>query len=147
MVKKRALASVPYEVPVTPGASPYTQEELCAFIEHIKYEGDPRHKKARGDFILQAGVKPHPKKTLCDISCIFRAKSALALLKEGIRQGLVSPPDLREYEYRWPKCIWAMKDGIVLEARHTGNGIYHGYPELSSNALCEIIQSRWNNNV
>jgi hypothetical protein len=41
MVKKRAIASVPYEIPVTPDTSPYTQEELDTFIEHIKYEGNP----------------------------------------------------------------------------------------------------------
>lgn len=147
MVKKRKISSVPYDVPVSIVSDYYSEAEIENFIKTVRYEGNPRHKKARGDFILQAGIRPSPKKTLCDISGIFKSGVALSLLKEGIRHGLVSPPDSRTYELRWPKCIWAMKDGLVLEARHTGNGIYHGYPELDSNALNTIIRSKWNDHA
>lgn len=143
MVKKRKISSVPYDVPISLISDYYSADELDDFVKKIKYEGNPRHKKAKGDFILQAGVKPSPKKTLCDISGIFKSSQALSLIRKGIKQGLLSPPDLRKYEMRWPKCIWAMKDGLVLEARHTGNGIYHGYPEVDSNALAEIIKQKW----
>jgi hypothetical protein len=143
MIEKRRLPSTPYDIPIEAKSLPYTQVELDKLIRNIKYEGNPRHKKKKGDFILQAGIRPSPKKTLCDISGIFRSKEALSLLKTGIMKGLISLPDPRKYEHRWPKCIWAMKDDIVLEARHTENGIYHGYPELNSNALTEIIKERW----
>jgi hypothetical protein len=153
MIKKRTLPSIPYDLPVVPGKSPFTSEELKRLAKMVKYEGDPRHKKGRGDFVLQAGIKPNPKKTLCDVSGIDKEHQALSLLRKGLELGIVSPPDPRCYSpelsaeaaLRWPKCVWAVKGDVVLEARHTVNGIYHGYPELESQALREIVISCWNN--
>jgi hypothetical protein len=146
-MKKRTIPSASYETPVKPDNSPYTEEDMDLFAGKIRYEGNPRHKKSPGSFGLESTVKPYHRKALCDVVSVKTSREAIWLLKEGIRRKLVSLPDPRPYELKWPKCIWAVKDDIVLEARHTGNGVYHGYPELSTQALGKIVKELWEKNA
>lgn len=146
-MKKRTILSVSYEIPVKSDNSPYNEEDLSLFAEKIRYKGNPRHKKSPRRFGLEGNVKPYNRKALCDVVSVKTAGEAIGLLKEGIRRKLISLPDPRPYELKWPKCIWAVKDDIVLEARHTGNGVYHGYPELSTQALGKIVKELWERNA
>ena len=146
MVEKRKIWSAPYDLPVSKDDSPYTPEQLTEMTARVKYEGDPRQKKNRGNFSLQSDVRPSPQKTLCDKVGIFDQGEALSLLKGGMKNGLVSPPDSpQRYDLPWPKRVWAIHEKTVVEARHTGNGVYHGFPQLENQPLREIIFDRVNN--
>lgn len=99
MIEKRKIPSKPYEMPVAKEESPYSPEQLIEMSERVKYEGDPRHKKKRGNFVLQANVRHNPKKSLCDKVGIFDRQQVLDLLKDGINKELISLPDIRDYDF------------------------------------------------
>ena len=103
----------------------YSEQEVLNMIESVKYNGNPAHKKHRGNFGLTPPAIHRPGKGLCDKSGIFRQEDALALVKRGLELGTVSTPG----KGGWPKRIWAVaENGVLLEALPDSIGSYHGYP-------------------
>jgi hypothetical protein len=73
--------------------APVTERDRLALetlATKATYGGNPEHKKNHGDFKLSPPSRPRPDKSLCDGAGIFKRAEAEALLKEGIRRGLVS---------------------------------------------------------
>lgn len=116
-------------------------------LEHlaakVRYGGNPEHKRNPGDFNLNPPSNPRQAKTLCDEVEIFKRAEALALLKEGLRRGLVSVQERNG----WPQNIWAVVNGRSLQAmlENAEQGTYHGYPLQENEPLAEEILKRWEN--
>ncbi len=122
--------------------SEWPADDLNSIAEQLSYSGNPLHKRNPGDYKLTppcAGGRPG--KTLCDTARIFKREEALALLREGCRRGLIDA----NFDDGWPKRIWAVHQGMVLEAQHDKSppGSYHGYPLQTDDHFREIILSRW----
>ncbi|MEW6303832.1 MAG: hypothetical protein AB1705_10200 [Verrucomicrobiota bacterium] len=123
-------------------ASSIDRTQLEALANRVRYGGNPEHKRNPGDFGLTPPFLPRPDKTLCDLVGIFRRAEAERLLREGIRQGLVS---------QWggagfPQNVWAVtEEGFPLEAQleNAGNGTYHGYPMPEDDAFREQVIEKW----
>jgi len=116
---------------------------LCALAEKVSYGGNPEHKRNPGDFGLTPPSGQRQGKSLCDAAGIFSRAEALALLKEGLRKGLVADRE----EHGWPKNIWAVTPaGMPLEAQleNPETGSYHGYPMPDSDPLAGEVINRWN---
>ena len=132
---KRRLRPVP--------ASPEQRRALAELAERVVYGGNPEHKREPGDFRLSPPSLPRPSKTLCDGAQVFERALAERLLREGVRQGLVSIQERNG----WPQNVWAVTEsGVPLEAmlENQDAGIYHGYPLLSDDPLREDVLKRWN---
>ena len=117
-------------------------EKLTHLAEHVKYEGNPAHKRKPGDFGSVPPAQPAPNKTLCDDAGIFTKVEALKLLREGARRGLISEQTRGEF----PQNIWAVtEDGHPLEAQleNQTQGIYHGYPVPEADPFRSTILDRW----
>lgn len=120
-----------------------TKAALAASAKSVRYVGNPDHKRNPGDFGLSPPNRPRLGKTLCDTAGIFSRKEAQRLLREGIQRGVVSA----EYEDGgWPRLVWAVRDGMVLEARldNVEQGTYHGYPLESDDPFVPKVLERWN---
>ncbi len=110
--------------------------------EHVRYAGNPEHKKNPGDFGLHPPSNPRPGKSLCDSAKIFSRREARNLIKDGLRRGMISD----RFQDQWPKNVWAMtSDGIPLEAQleNPQLGTYHGYPMPESDPLAKEIKHVW----
>jgi hypothetical protein len=110
--------------------------------ERVTYGGNPEHKRNPGDFGLNPPSLPRQGKTLCDGANIFSRTDALSVLRQGIRQGLVSVQERGP----WPQNIWAVTpSGIALEAmlENRMTGAYHGYPLLDDDPLTAQVLERW----
>lgn len=108
----------------------------------VRYGGNPEHKMNPGDFGLSPPSEPRVGKSLCDDAGVFSRKDALALLKDGLRKGLVSD----RLVGKWPKNIWTLTaDGKPIEAQleNSETGTYHGYPMPSSDPLAAEVVRRW----
>lgn len=114
---------------------------LEALADRVTYAGNPVHKRNPGDFGLDPPAAPRRDKSLCDEVRIFTRSEAGALLRAGVRMGLISEAS-RE---GWPQNIWAVVDGVPLEAQleNVTLGTYHGYPLQPQDPLCEQIVERW----
>jgi len=78
-------------------------------------------------------------KTLCDQVGIFSRDTALDLLREGLRRGLVS----RRQRDGWPQNVWAITPGgQPLEAQFKGYGVYHGYPMPENDPFRDVVLRR-----
>lgn len=115
----------------------YPQIEVLA--GKLRYNGNPAHKRAPGDFGLDPPAAPRPAKTLCDSAGIFTRERAHKLLREGIARRLVSV----QARDGWPQNIWAVSGDWAFEAQHEGNGSYHGYPMPAADPLREAVVSKW----
>src|SRR5581483_8636497 len=71
-----------------PAALSPAQVERWAEAAH--YSGNPEHKRNPGDFGLTPPAAARMGKTLCDKAGIFSRSTALELLRDGFRRGLVS---------------------------------------------------------
>jgi hypothetical protein len=74
---------------------------------------------------------------------VFSVAQALAVLREGIRRGLVS----EQQRNGFPQNVWAVTpDGIPLEAQleNSESGIYHGYPIPENDPFRDAVLARWN---
>jgi len=123
--------------------SDWPPAQLNSLALKLNYSGNPLHKLNPGDYNLTppcAGGRPG--KTLCDSVKIFTKAEALSLLREGCRKGLID----RNLEDGWPKRIWAVHQGVVLEAQHDKSppGSYHGYPLQADDQFKMYILNRWN---
>ncbi|WP_073101262.1 hypothetical protein [Pollutimonas bauzanensis] len=117
-------------------------ERLAQLVRVVSYGGNPEHKKNPGDFGLTPPADPRQGKSLCDVANVFTRGIALELLRNGIRNGLVSNRE----EGGWPKNIWSVTEsGIPLEAQLENSkiGSYHGYPMPGSDPLSSEVLSRW----
>jgi len=115
---------------------------LDQLASKVTYGGNPSHKRNPGDFGLTPPSQPREGKTLCDAVGILRRDVAEALLKEGVRRGLVS---VQEHK-GWPKNIWAVDENSApLEAtlENPEIGTYHGYPMQQDDPLCAHVLERW----
>lgn len=118
-----------------------SQSDLDELSSKAVYSGNPEHKRSPGDFGLTPPASPRPGKTLCDVARIFRRDEAHALLREGIRRGIVSETIIDG----WPKQVWSVSQGdIVLEAQQDRPGSYHGYPLAPGDAFRELVLRAWN---
>ena len=120
-----------------------TQEEREDLAERASYVGNPVHKRNPGDYGLSPPSAPRQNKTLCDGANIFVRADAWALLREGIRRGLISVQERNG----WPQNVWAVtEDEIALEAQLDNEeiGSYHGYPMLPDEPLRDVVIERWN---
>ena len=78
-------------------------------------------------------------KTLCDKAAIVSRDTALDLLRDGLRRGLVS----RQQREGWPQNVWAITPaGEPLEAQLESNGVYHGYPMPENDPFREVVMRR-----
>jgi hypothetical protein len=118
-----------------------TLNRLQQLAEKVRYGGNPEHKRNPGDFNLSPPSNPRQAKTLCDEVGIFKKTEALALLKEGLRQGLVSIQERNG----WPQNIWAVVNGRSLQAmlENAEQGTYHGYPLQQDEPLADEVLKRW----
>jgi hypothetical protein len=124
-------------------ASNRDQTDLDLLAGRVSYRGNPAHKRNPGDFALAPPLGPRPGKTLCDLAGIFSRTVAQDLLREGIRNGLVSSQGTGIF----PQNVWAVSaEGIPLEAQleNAGDGSYHGYPMPEDDAFREIVIEKWN---
>jgi hypothetical protein len=124
------------------------QIEQCKFHDLLdlslqaQYGGNPEHKRSPGDFNLIPPSGPRAGKSLCDSVKIFTRREALDLLREGIKNGLVS----ERFVGCWPKNVWSVMDnGIPLEAQleSAEQGAYHGYPMQTEDPFCEEVIKQW----
>lgn len=115
--------------------------DVAEKAQGAEYVGNPLHKSNPGNFGLIPPRNPRPSKTLCDSIVTDRA-IAQALLKEGVRKGLVSVQNRNG----WPQNVWAVTDdGVALEAQLDNEvlGTYHGYPMTLADPLRPSVVARW----
>lgn len=118
-----------------------TLNRLERLAEKVRYGGNPEHKRNPGDFNLSPPSNPRQAKTLCDEVGIFKRAEALAVLREGLRRGLVSIQERNG----WPQNIWAVVNGRSLQAmlENAEQGTYHGYPLQEDEPLADEVLKRW----
>lgn len=126
-------------------APPETASDVAALAEMARtarYVGNPDHKRNPGDFGLSPPSRPRMGKSLCDSVEIFSRKEAEKLLQNGIERGVISV----QIERGWPRIVWAVRDGAVLEARldNAEQGTYHGYPLDDTDPFVTTVLERWN---
>jgi len=122
---------------------PIEQELLEVLLKRVHYGGNSEHKSNPGDFGLEPPSSPRADKTLCDGTGILEWSKAVALLREGIRRGLISVQERNGL----PQNIWAVTDvGIPLEAQleNQDTGTYHGYPMPVADPLGAEVIRLWN---
>lgn len=103
-----------------------TQDELKDIEARARYGGIAYHKLHPGDYGFNPPTSPRPSKSVCDDLRPVLKKDAARLLREGIRKGMVSRPNLGQL----PKYIWAVDgNGEVYEAKTDTERAdpYHGY--------------------
>lgn len=116
--------------------------QLVRLAEHVKYAGNPAHKRTPGDFNLTPPFQPRAHKTLCDGVGITSRAEAIRLLREGIGKGLISVQARGDF----PQDIWAVTpEGVPLEAQleNQDQGVYHGYPLSSTDDFRGEVLKRW----
>jgi len=108
--------------------------------QRLNYGGNPEHKRNPGDFGLTPPSGARIGKMLCDEVGVFHRQEALELLRSGVTAGLVSERCVNG----WPKNIWAVRDGRVLEAQleQPETGSYHGYPLQREDPFAELVLQR-----
>lgn len=115
------------------------REELAG---RVAYGGNPQHKLRPNDYGLTPPTNPRPGKTLCDATGPFPKLDAEALLREGVRKGLLS----RQWRNDWPQNIWAVSpSGMAFEAEleNLERGIYHGYPMPLDDDFRDAVLAAW----
>jgi hypothetical protein len=120
-------------------AATLSPKQIERWTETARYSGNPEHKRNSGDFGLTPPAAARLGKTLCDTVGIFSRNTALDLLREGLRRGLVS----RHLRDGWPQNVWAITSaGEPLEAQLEGNGVYHGYPMPENDPFRDVVLQR-----
>lgn len=117
-------------------------QQLEDWASRLRYTGNPEHKRNPGDYGLTPPADPRPDKTLCDRVGIFRRADAAALLRAGIRRGLVSV----QRRGGWPQNVWSVlnhRDVVEAQLENAERGEYHGYPLTDRDPLRDQILERW----
>ena len=107
-------------------ATRWTKTKGEKVANEATYGGNPEHKIMPG-YSLTPPRNPRPGKTLCDADRVFLKSDAEALLRMGIKRGVVS----EQTRNGWPQNVWAVSGaGEVFEAQleNEAKGVYHGYP-------------------
>lgn len=116
------------------------KQKYDILAQNVGYQGNPVHKISPGNFGLTPPCYPESGHMKCDhYGHIHLKEDALALLQEGFEKGMV---DQRTRE-GWPVHVWAVRDGIVFEAKYSLQGLYHGYPAQQDDALAKRIRHLW----
>lgn len=114
-----------------------------ALARRVSYGGNPEHKRNPGDFGLNPpAAHRRTDKSLCDGVGILSRKTALKLLRAGIRKGLIS---VQERD-GWPRNVWSVTaEGEPLEAEleNSGQGCYHGYPMPQDDPFRNQVLEQW----
>jgi hypothetical protein len=116
--------------------------QLDGWADRVCYGGNPEHKRNPGDFGLTPPVSPRPDKELCDQVDVVGRDEALALLRRGLKAGLVSVQRVDGL----PQNIWAVTDaGEPIEAQleNRETAAYHGYPLSESDPLSPLVLQAW----
>jgi len=117
--------------------------DVATLSSRISYGGNPEHKRNPGDFgLTPPAAHCRSDKSLCDGVGILTRATALKLLRNGIRRGLIS----EQQRNGWPQHIWAVTDdGEPVEAvlENAEQGAYHGYPMPAGDPLRDEILKRW----
>jgi hypothetical protein len=119
------------------------RHRLSELARMASYGGNPEHKRSPGDYGLTPPASPRPGKTLCDAQGQFLKDEAEALLRAGLRKGMMSPSPARS----WPQNVWALSEaGEAFEAQleNPTLGVYHGYPMPLSDDFRAAVQAEWN---
>jgi hypothetical protein len=117
-------------------------EVLAGLAKKVGYGGNPEHKKNPGDFGLTPPSDPRLGKSLCDDAGVFTRRTALTLLKRGLKKGLVS----ERFDGEWPQNIWSVTEGgrpMEAQLENRALGTYHGYPMPENDPLSSDVLSRW----
>jgi hypothetical protein len=105
---------------------------LASLAARARYSGNPEHKRNPGDFGLKPPARLRRGKGRCDHTGIVTLTAALALLREGLRRGLVS----EQFRGEWPQNVWAVtREQMPVEAQLEGDGVYHGHPMPGSGSI------------
>ena len=107
----------------------------------VRYTGNPGHKRNPGNFNLVPSSAPRQNATLCDDAVVIKHQTALRLLRQGIRQGLIS----KQIRNSYPAQVWVVRnDGVVFEAQleNEERGEYHGYPLPLSDPFRLVVLDR-----
>lgn len=67
-----------------------SEAELAVLAKRVTYTGNPGHKVNPGNFGRTAPASPRADTSLCDSVGVLDSHTALRLLREGVRRGLVS---------------------------------------------------------
>jgi hypothetical protein len=106
----------------------------------VSYRGSNLHKRNPGDFGLSQPPSPRLNKTLCENAGNFNKATALALLRAGLRCGMVSIRQVGE----WPQTIWSVTpNGYPMEAQRESDGVYHGYPLKDDDDFRVEVLKEW----
>lgn len=119
------------------------ESELAVLAERVTYGGNPEHKVDPGNFGLTPPANPRADKSMCDAVGVFKSHTALRLLREGIKRGLVS----EQVRGDFPQTVWSVTDrGAPVEGQLENQrlGTYHGYPMPSNDPLAERVLEKWN---
>lgn len=122
--------------------NPAERHRLESLSSTAQYLGNPDHKRNPGDFGLTPPSRPRMNKSLCDTANIVSRPKAQELLKKGIQKGCISVQEAGG----WPRLVWAVADGMVLEARldNEAQGTYHGYPLDRDDPFVSAVIEFWN---
>jgi hypothetical protein len=117
--------------------------DLPALAARVGYGGNPEHKRNPGDFGLTPPAAARADKSLCDAVEVFDRRSALRLLRDGVRRGMISS---RCGGSGFPQNVWSMtEDGMPLEAQleNAAQGTYHGYPLPNDDPMYGDVVEEW----
>jgi hypothetical protein len=101
-------------------------EVLSKLCETLRYVGSAHHKLHPGDYGLIPPTNPRASKSACDDLRPLLLDEAIALMKAGIRLGMVSEFGVGGA----PKYVWSVDaDDEVYEAKSSSghDAGYHGY--------------------
>lgn len=115
---------------------------LAVLAERVTYGGNPEHKVDPGNFGLTPPASPRADKSFCDSVGVLSSRTALRLLREGVRRGLVS----EQVRGDFPQTVWSVTDhGAPVEGQLENQllGIYHGYPMPANDPLTERVLEKW----
>lgn len=119
-------------------------DELQRIEQTASYGGSAYHKLHPGDYKLDPPFSPRLSKSVCDDRRIVLKAEAAALLKAGIRKGMVSRPNPGQL----PKYVWSVDaDGEVYEAKTAPDrgDPYHGYRlGEDEGQMRDFIKAEWN---
>lgn len=115
-----------------------SDSELAILAERVTYGGNPEHKIDPGDFGLTPPAIPWADKSKCDSVGVLDSHTALRLLREGVRRGLVS----KQVRGDFPQTVWSVTDcGAPVEGQleNQHKRVYHGYPMPANDTLTESV--------
>lgn len=119
------------------------ESKLAILAERVTYGGNPEHKVDPGNFGLTPPANPRADKSMCDAVGVFDSHTALRLLWEGIKRGLVS----EQVRGDFPQTVWSVTDrGAPVEGQLENQrlGTYHGYLMPANDPLTERVLEKWN---